>query len=250
MMPVDPMDSRYAAHVALSAIGAHGQERIAAGRIALVGLGGLGCAVAQYLASSGLGHLTVCDFDRIESSNLARQVLYTPADVGRTKTEAAAGAITRINPDLALTLLPTRIDPDLARDLFRDHDLCIDASDNYGTRLAMNQAALATGTPWLMGSCVRMEGQLALFQAKAGTPCYRCAYGAAPDTLEDCPGAGIFAPVAGVVGTAMALQALKFLAGIPIDTALTLFDAERWSWRHVSLGKRSDCPACSGSAAA
>jgi adenylyltransferase/sulfurtransferase len=228
MTPIDPMDSRYAAHMALSAIGAPGQERIAASRVALVGLGGLGCAVAQYLASSGLGHLTLCDFDRIESSNLARQVLYAPADMGRPKTEAAAETITRINPDLALTLLPNRIDPNLATDLFREHDLCIDASDNYGTRLAMNQAALATGTPWLMGSCIRMEGQLALFQARAETPCYRCAYGTAPDTLEDCPGAGIFAPVAGIIGTAMALQALKFLAGISIDTALTLFDAERW----------------------
>lgn len=245
MSPELRANGRYSAHLALRGVGAAGQSRIAAGRVALIGLGGLGCAVSQYLASSGLGHLSLCDFDRIETGNLARQVLYSPGDTGERKVDVAASKLASLNPDLKISVHPERVDTDNAARLFLDHDLCIDASDNYGTRLVMNRAALETGRPWLMGSCVRMEGQFALFQPRRQGACYRCAYGTTPDTLEDCPGAGVFAPVAGVMGTAMALQALKFLVGLDVDDSMHLLDAESWQWRKLKLRKLAGCQACS-----
>ena len=244
MTPDDLKRTRYASHLPISAIGPSGQQRIAEGRVALVGMGGLGCAAAQYLASSGLGQLTICDFDRIEISNLARQVLYTAEDVGRRKAHVAATKLASLNADLVVTALTERIDTDRASELFRQHDLVIDASDNYGTRLVSNRAALDTGTPWLMAACIRMEGQLAVFRPDMEGPCYRCAYGTAPETLEDCPGAGVFAPVAGVTGTLAALQALKMLLGLEVDNAMNLFDAERLQWRRIRITRKADCPAC------
>lgn len=245
MKPESP-DPRFAAHRALPAIGAAGQARIAQARIVLVGLGGLGCAAAQYLASSGAGRLTLCDFDRVERSNLARQVLYGPADVGRRKTAAAADRLAALNPDVHLDTLEQRVDAEAARQLLLQHDLAIDASDNYGTRLAINQASLATGRPWVMGSCIRLEGQFAFFPGRGEAPCYRCIYGQAPETLEDCPGAGIFAPVAGVVGAAMAHAALLCVAGAPLAPGLQLLDAAGWNWRTVKARRQPNCPACGG----
>lgn len=192
--------------------------------------------------------MTLCDFDRVELSNLARQVLYRPGDVARPKVEVAGERLAALNPDVDVSLMTGRVDDAVARNLFRRHDLLIDASDNYGTRLAVNRAALAVGVPWIMGSCVRMEGQLALFRPGAGRPCYRCAYGAAPDSLEDCPGAGILAPVAGVIGSAMALMALKHLAGLDPDDALHVFDGSAFQWRRLDIRRRPDCPACSDGA--
>lgn len=238
---------RYAAHHALPGIGRDGQARIKHSSIALVGLGGLGCATAQYLVSSGIGRLTLCDFDRVEESNLARQILYTPSDVGSGKAEAARETLNRLNPECQLELVASRVDRDRAAQLAEDHEICIDASDNYGTRLAMNAAQLAAGKPWVMGSCIRQEGQLILFQPELDQACYRCVYGSAPEQLEDCPGAGIFAPVAGIIGASMAHLALQYLAGQQVDTSLKLLDASVWEWRHLVIRRQPDCPACAAS---
>jgi len=245
MASTDTGLARDAPHLALRQVGQAGQARIRAARVLLVGVGGLGCAAAQYLASSGVQQLTLCDFDRVESSNLARQLLYTPADVGQAKVHVAAAALARLNPQIRILTRQERIDAETACELLREHDLAVDASDNYGTRLAMNTAALTTGKPWIMGACVRLEGQFVVFGGRPGAPCYRCLYGSAPETLEDCPGAGIFAPVAGIIGAAMAHAALLQLAGVQMAEGLHLLDAAEWSWRRVRFERRLDCPVCS-----
>lgn len=243
MAPEPGADPRYAAHLALSQIGSEGQARIRGARVLLLGLGGLGCAAAPYLCGSGVGQLTLCDFDRVECSNLARQTLFSASDVGRHKCDVAEERLRALNPQVDLRPLARRFDPVCAEGLVAEHDMVIDASDNYGTRLAVNRASLAAGKPWVMGACVRLEGQLALFSGAAG-PCYRCVYGAAPETLEDCPGAGIFAPVAGMIGVAMAHLALTRLAGMARPSTLHLFDGADMNWRSLVIARRPDCPEC------
>jgi len=246
-MPTEDKQLRYAAHLPLAGIGESGQRRIREAHIALIGVGGLGCAAAQYLVSSGVGELTLCDFDRVAESNLSRQILYTSADIGRAKVEVASGFLKSLNPETKINSQARRMaDGDMLA-LFPDCDFVIDASDNYGTRLAVNRSCLALGIPWLMASCIRMEGQLMLLRPDLpDQPCYRCAYGAAPDSLEDCPGAGIFAPVAGMAGTSAAYFALASVAGLPVPQGLHLFDAGNWAWQSLKIRKDSHCKDCSG----
>ena len=240
-----PLQNRYAAHHGLASIGVEGQRRMGAARIVLVGLGGLGCATAQYLVSSGIGRLVLCDFDTVSESNLARQILYRSEDIGREKTQVAADILGTLNPAVDIATINTRVDGDQLTALAVECDLIIDASDNYGTRLAVNRTCLATGLPWVMGAAIRMEGQLKLFQpGDSDSACYRCIYGAAPETLEDCPGAGIFAPVAGMVGTAMAHLALSFLAGIEDSGSLHILDGEQAHWRQLKVRRNPHCSSC------
>jgi molybdopterin/thiamine biosynthesis adenylyltransferase len=245
-MSAEEARDRYAAHRALAGIGAAGHAAIRDSGIVLIGLGGLGCAAAQYLAASGVGRLVLCDFDTITATNLSRQVLYGAGDIGRPKIQAAREALHRLNPDTSVTLLEQRMDQAAMTRWLADGDLLIDASDNYGTRLAANRASLELGKPWVMGSCVRMEGQLVLFRGAADEACYRCAYGSAPDTLEDCPGAGVFSPLAGFVGAAMAHLALGHLTGTVNAPGLHLIDGGEWRWRTIGLRKRPDCADCGG----
>ena len=237
---------RYSAHLPLTGIGAEGQQRIRDAHVALIGIGGLGCAAAQYLVSSGIGKLTLCDFDTVAESNLSRQILYRASDLGRKKVEAATDALKNLNPDTELLSVAKRITDEDMQMLFPDCDLVIDASDNYGTRLAANRSCLALKTPWIMASCIRMEGQIIFMRPDLSQhACYRCTYGEAPDTLEDCPGAGIFAPVAGIIGSSAANFALSYLAGMQPPAGLHLFDATNWVWQSLKIKRDVSCKDCS-----
>jgi molybdopterin/thiamine biosynthesis adenylyltransferase len=236
---------RYSAHLPLAGIGATGQQRITDAHVALIGVGGLGCAAAQYLVSSGIGRLTLCDFDEVTESNLSRQILFKQTDIGRLKTEAATLLLQQLNPDTCLQSITKRMTDNDMRQLFPACDFVIDASDNYGTRLAVNRNCLEFGKPWIMASCIRMEGQIMFMRPDLpDKACYRCGYGTAPDTLEDCPGAGIFAPVAGIVGASAAHFALSHIAGIQPAPGLHLFDAVNWQWQTLKLRKVPDCKDC------
>jgi molybdopterin/thiamine biosynthesis adenylyltransferase len=236
---------RYSAHLPLAGIGAAGQQRIANAHVALIGVGGLGCAAAQYLVSSGIGQLTLCDFDEVSESNLSRQILFRQTDLGRPKVEVATESLQNLNPDTDLQSVAKRMTDRDMKQLFPSCDLVIDASDNYGTRLAVNRSCLGLGIPWIMASCIRMEGQIMFMRPDLPeTACYRCAYGKAPDTLEDCPGAGIFAPVAGIVGASAAHFALSSLAGLQPPEGLHLFDAANWQWQSLKTRKVPDCKDC------
>ncbi len=236
---------RYSAHLPLSGIGAAGQQHIRDAHVVLIGVGGLGCASAQYLVSSGIGKLTLCDFDTVAESNLSRQILYRTTDVGRVKVEAAIESLQALNPESELRSVTRRMRDVDMQALFPDCDLVIDASDNYGTRLAVNRNCLALKVPWVMASCIRMEGQIMFLRPDLPQqPCYRCAYGKAPDTLEDCPGAGIFAPVAGIAGASAAHFALAHLAGLQVPAGLHLFDASNWQWQSLRINKHPHCKDC------
>jgi len=237
---------RYSAHLPLTAIGAAGQQRIRDAHVVLIGVGGLGCAAAQYLVSSGVGKLTLCDFDTVEESNLARQILYRQADLGRLKTEAAIDALQNLNPDTRLQSITRRMADEDMQTLFPGCSLVIDSSDNYGTRLAVNRSCLELKIPWIMSACIRMEGQVMLMRPDLpAQACYRCIYGSAPETLEDCPGAGIFAPVAGITGTSTAYFALAHLAGLQTAAGLHLFDAGNWQWQSLRISRNPNCKDCS-----
>ena len=237
---------RYSAHLPLAGIGAEGQQRIRESHVALIGVGGLGCAAAQYLVSSGIGKLTLCDFDTVTESNLSRQILYRASDLGRSKVVAATESLQNLNPDTEIQSIAKRMNDEDMQALFPTCDLVIDASDNYGTRLAVNRSCLTLKVPWIMASCIRMEGQIMFMRPDLpDQACYRCAYGEAPDALEDCPGAGIFAPVAGIAGSSAAHFALAYLAGLQPPAGLHLFDAGNWAWQSLKIKRVLGCKDCS-----
>lgn len=235
-------DKRYSAHLGLEPIGKTGQERIRQSRVGLIGLGGLGCAVAQYLVSSGVGSLSLFDFDTVAESNLARQFLYRSSDVGARKVEVAKIRLNADNPQVKIDADVVRVDQAFLENRLASLDLLIDASDNYGTRRAANRACIETKRPWVMGAAIRLEGQVAMFEPQA--PCYFCIYHDAAMGLEDCAGSGIFAPVAGIIGTTMAHLALMRLAGLDVASGLRIFDGTSNRWQTLQAVRRPDCPEC------
>ena len=247
----DPSITRHARHLALPQVGAAGQTRIESGSALLVGVGGIGCAAASYLAASGVGHLVLCDFDSVDATNLGRQILYGPDDVGQSKAEVAARRLAVINPDIRITAIGHRLDDAGMRSRVADADVILDGCDNFATRFQVNDACVAENTCLISGAAIRLEGQVAEFGPDYNTsPCYRCLYKEADESLENCAGNGVLGPVPGTIGALMAVEALKYLAGIGSRRGvLRLFDAISGEFRSVDVGKRSDCPACSSARA-
>lgn len=237
---------RTARHLALQQIGSAGQERIASSTALLIGLGGIGCAAASYLASSGVGHLLLSDFDTVDSSNLGRQILYGPDDIGELKAQRAASQLGRINPDIRISAIVDRLTSDSLAAAVAKADIVLDGCDNFATRFEVSDACVAQGRRLVSGSAIRFEGQLAAFGPHYDTsPCYRCLYTDADESLDNCAGNGVLAPVPGVVGTMMAVEALKFLAGIDNEPGkLTLYEGLSGNWHQVTIGKRADCVVC------
>ena len=239
--------SRHARHLALPQVGAAGQERIAAGTVLLIGVGGIGCPVASYLAASGVGQLLLCDFDNVDATNLGRQVLFGPDDIGKPKADIAAARLSANNPDISITPITQRPDDEGLAKYVADADVVLDGSDNFATRFQVNDACVAAGTCLISGAAIRLEGQVSEFGPDYSiSPCYRCLYKEADESLENCAGNGVLGPVPGVIGTLMAVEALKFLAGIESRRGvLRLFDAASGEFRAVAVKKREDCPVCS-----
>ena len=238
------MSPRYGSHLALTGFDAAAQQRISEAHVVVVGLGGIGAPAALYLAAAGVGTLTLCDFDRVSETNLSRQVLYGEDDVGQLKVEAAAAALCRQRKDLRVELHEGRINAAtlIAREP-RAH-LWLDASDNYATRLAVNEAAEQLSQRWLMAAAIRREGQLAVFDPAAGSGCYACLYGDAPGVLDDCAGAGVLSTVAGAVALAAAQRCIEILATGAATPQFSLYDGAALSWQHLKLTRRPDCDVC------
>jgi molybdopterin/thiamine biosynthesis adenylyltransferase len=242
----DAKNDRSARHIALPQIGTAGQARIESATVLLIGVGGIGCAAASYLVSSGIGQLLLSDFDTVDESNLGRQTLYGPADVGQLKVSCAAKRLSTMNPDIQLTEIPDRLSDHALTEAVSLADIVLDGSDNFSTRFQVNDACVSQGRVLVSGSAIRFEGQLAIFGPDYDTsPCYRCLYKEADESLDNCAGNGVFSPVPGLIGTLMAAAALKNLIGIDDDQRiLTLYDGMADEWRRIRLAKRDDCAVC------
>ena len=238
--------ARYSRHFALPEVGEDGQAQLALARAFIVGLGGLGCPAAQYLSASGVGCLVLNDFDRIDESNLARQILYRTEDVGKLKVEVARDRLLALNPGVAIECVPERLSLEALETHIAQASVVLDGTDSFATRLVVNEACVKTGVPLVSGAAVRLEGQLAVFTNKGRGPCYRCVYGDEDEWLGNCEGSGVLSPITGVIGALMAVETLKLLMGIEsgLKNQLLLWDAAIGRWREVGLGVKSDCPLC------
>ena len=239
---------RYARQIILPAFGGAGQARLNAAHVAIIGAGGIGCPAITYLAAAGVGRLTIIDDDRVELSNLHRQPLFTDADVGALKAEVAAEAARRINPHVNAVAAPSRLDESNAQALLAGATLILDGCDNFGTRLAVNRAAVALHIPLLSAAIGAFEGQVALYEGwRAGHACYACLVGNDPDREGiNCAETGVMGALAGMIGTMAALEAVRALTdwGSPLTGRLAIVDMLDRRWREVGVPEDPDCPIC------
>lgn len=225
-----------------------GQEALQNATVLVLGLGGLGCPAALYLAAAGVGKLVLVDGDEVELSNLQRQLAHGDADIGRNKAASAADTIAGLNPDVETVVHPAELRAGAMASLLTDVQLVVDASDNYPTRFELNRACIAAGIPLVSAAAVRDEGQLAVFDPHRGGPCYRCLYpreGA--HSALSCSESGVLAPVVGVLGSLQAMEALKLLAnyGEPLRGALLMMDLRNMQIQQLRISPRPECPDCS-----
>lgn len=244
-------DARYARQLILKGFGPLAQQRLADARVLIVGAGGLGSPASMYLAAAGVGTLSVVDRDNVELSNLHRQLLYGTPDVGRRKTEVTAERLRAINPLVAVHIHETRLTAQNAAALVAGHDIVIDATDNFPTRYAINEACVRSRVPFIYGSVARFEGQISIFAAPDG-PCYRCLFPEppAPGTVPTCAEEGVLGVVPGILGLLQATEAIKWIAGIgtPLVGRMLLLDLLEHETRTIHLARRVDCPTCGAEA--
>lgn len=238
---------RYSRHLLLPEVGVAGQKRLREAKVLLVGAGGLGAPTALYLAAAGVGHLGIVDFDRVEVSNLQRQVLYGTRDIGRSKLESARERLTDLNPRLDVELIDERLTSENALDVIRRYDVVVDGTDNFPTRYLVNDACVLLGKPNVYGSIYRFEGQASVFDARVG-PCYRCLYPEPPPPglVPSCAEAGVLGVLPGLIGTIQATETVKLILGLGESLAgrLLLFDALSLTFRELKLRKNPDCVIC------
>lgn len=243
----DEQLQRYSRQILLPQIGLEGQRKLLNSSVLIVGLGGLGSPLAMYLAAAGVGHLLIADGDRVDLSNLQRQIIHRNADIGRSKVESARDALHAINPEVKITPLDARLAEQELADAVSRVDVVADASDNFATRFALNAACVHANKPLVSGAAIRMEGQVAVFDPRRhDSPCYRCLYRDDPGEEEGCAQLGVLAPVPGVIGAVQAVEVIKLLAGSAetLTGWLLVFDALVMEWRKLKLAKDPDCPVC------
>ena len=242
---------RYSRQIMLPEIDAQGQLRLHASRVLIIGLGGLGSAAAIYLAAAGVGHLVLVDFDKVDLSNLQRQILHGTADIGRLKTASAAEHLSALNPHVKLTVIDHALEGDELLQQARDADVVVDASDNFRTRFMINEACIGSGTPLVSAAAIRFEAQVSVFDSTRGdSPCYRCLYGEDAAVEETCTANGVMAPLLGIIGSIQAAEAMKLIMGIGTTLVgkLLLFDVLRMETHVAKLRKDPDCPVCGDTA--
>ena len=239
---------RYSRQIMLPEIDAEGQLRLAQSTVLMVGAGGLGSACSIYLAAGGVGHIILTDFDRVDLSNLQRQVLYKTTDIGRLKVEAGAEHLRALNPDVKLTLVERALTEAELSDYAGSADVIIDGSDNFKTRFAVNRASVATGTPLVSAAAIRFEAQISVFNPQhEASPCYHCLYREGSEVDATCTANGVLAPLLGIAGGIQATETMKLIMGLG-DTALQgrllLIDVMAMEWHSAILPKDPGCPVC------
>lgn len=239
---------RYSRHILLPEIGIEGQERLLGSHAVVIGAGGLGSPIALYLASAGVGRITICDDDRVDLTNLQRQIVHRTESIGWKKVESARATLASINPEVAIVPLAQRVGERELAQLAGAADVVLDASDNFATRHAVNRACVEHRKPLVSGAALRFDGQISTFDLRrADAPCYACLF---PESTENedvpCSVMGVFAPLTGIIGTIQAAEALKLMAGIgePLTGRLLLVDALTMELRTIRLVRDPACPVC------
>jgi molybdopterin/thiamine biosynthesis adenylyltransferase len=236
---------RYARHLVLREVGGPGQQALKAARVLIVGAGGLGSPAALYLAAAGVGTLILADPDTVDLSNLQRQVLYTEDDLGRRKAEAGIDRLAALNPHIFVAGFPEAFDASTSDELCEGVDLVLDGTDDFAVRYAVNAACVKHGKPLISGAIGRWTGQVGVFEGK---PCYRCLVPEIPPDAETCVTVGVVGALAGVIGSMMAMEAIKLIvgAGEPLTGRLLIYDALAAQTRTVRVGADPECPVCGG----
>ena len=238
---------RYSRHLLLPEIGEAGQRRLRDARVLCVGVGGLGSPAALYLAAAGVGTLGLVDFDRVDLTNLQRQIVHSTADVGRSKLESARARLNALNPEVSIETFDARLSASNALSLVQGFDIVLDGTDNFTARYLVNDACVLAGKPNAWGSIFRFEGQASVFSA-AGGPCYRCLHPEPPPPglVPSCAEAGVLGVLPGIIGTIQATEAIKVIVGIgePLIGRFLVYDALRMRFRELRLPKDPDCPIC------
>ncbi|NMP32131.1 HesA/MoeB/ThiF family protein [Thalassotalea sp. M1531] len=238
---------RYGRQIMLKQVGEHGQLALQNAHVLIVGMGGLGCPVSLYLASAGIGKLTLCDGDHIEASNLQRQILFTPRDIGHNKAEVAAEKLTQQNPLIEVEVLDEMFNEELATCYLPDIDVIIDCTDSLTARYLLNRLSVEFQLPLIIGAATGFDGQTMLIQPSDKNACYQCIF---PETgepqTENCQTIGILGPVLAIVAGMQSLTAIKYLTGNQVTSnQLMMFDGLSQQWHHIKLTKQDKCTVCS-----
>jgi molybdopterin/thiamine biosynthesis adenylyltransferase len=239
---------RYSRHILLPEIGIEGQDRLLASHALVVGAGGLGSPIALYLAAAGVGHITVCDGDDVDLTNLQRQIIHRTQSIGRKKVDSARETLATVNPGVRVSALAERLTPERLEELTAGVDVVLDATDNFATRHAINRACVQSAKPLVSGAAVRFDGQVSVFDLRDRmAPCYACLFSERGESEDvPCSVMGVFAPLTGIIGTIQAAEALKVLAGIgeTLSGRLMLIDALNMQVRTIRLKKDPACEVC------
>ncbi len=239
---------RYSRHILLDQIGIEGQTRIVGAKALVIGAGGLGSPASMYLASAGVGNITLADGDNVDLTNLQRQLLHTDERIGQAKALSGCATLNRINPKIRVTPVTERLSGKRLKELVADADVVLDCSDNFETRHAVNRACVISRTPLVSGAAVRFSGQISVFDPRIDeSPCYHCLFPEGEDVEElRCAVTGVFAPLTGIIGATQAAEALKILcgAGEPLIGRLLLLNALTMEWRSVRFHKDPHCAIC------
>ena len=238
---------RYNRQIMMPSLGIEGQQKIMDSTVFVVGLGGLGSPVAMYLASSGVGHLVLNDFDDVDLSNLQRQIVHSTRSVGEAKVDSAIRTLSALNPEIKLTGISRRLDQNEIFDQVSGADVVVDATDNFDIRFDINSACVQTRTPLVSGAAIRMEGHLSVYRADLDdSACFRCLYSPDDEPDERCSETGVLGSLCGIIGSLQATEVLKIVAnlGPSLHGKLVLFDAVRAEWQEVRLHKDPSCPVC------
>ena len=238
---------RYSKQIMLPQIDVEGQQKIIDSTMLIIGMGGLGSPTALYLAAAGVGHLIIADFDQVELSNLQRQIIHRTADIGEDKVDSAKAKLLELNPNITVTVANEIMHSDNLASLIKDVDIVLDGTDNFESRFEINKACVECHKPLISAAVIRFEGQISVFKGyEVDQPCYQCLYSEEGNGRESCVENGVLAPVAGLVGTIQALQAIKVLLGIgeQLCGELLLIDGLDLSFRKVKIAKDSECPIC------
>jgi sulfur-carrier protein adenylyltransferase/sulfurtransferase len=239
---------RYSRHLIMPEVTAEGQKRLKAARVLCIGAGGLGSPAALYLTAAGVGRLGIVDFDKVDLTNLQRQILHGTKDVGRSKLESARDRLLDINPEIEIKLHECRFSSESAGQIVADYDVVVDGSDNFATRYLSNDICVFARKPNVYGSVFRFEGQTTVFASHLGGPCYRCLFPEPPppDSVPNCAQAGVLGVLPGIIGMLQAIETIKLIVGIgdPLIGRLLHFDAFKVKFRELKLRRDTQCPVC------